>query len=231
MTSIRFSGLRQNRILIRPHSMLLSIPLCYFSDAKVRRLIDSFCQRIWLQQESLSEDMLSCIFLDVCLQLRGVLYLDVVCQSAVEPAYTGIIIDSGLKYPVCSFPCDVLGGKRIFLQKEILCPDAEAQLDLLRGLPGHPEHVGALATMAAFELPIFIQGLDFADSRDFEDLVMQVFQVVGPNVDKVCGECEWLNQPVFYAVAICGLVSNQTGFLLVFDSVGECSDVGGVALF
>ncbi len=108
--------------------------------------------------------MLPNIFLDVCLQLRRAHNFDIVCQSAVEPTDSGIVIDTGLQYPVGTFPGDVLGSQRIFLQKKILCPDAEAQLDFLRGFSGHSEHVGTLAAMAALELPIFVQSFDFADA-------------------------------------------------------------------
>src|SRR5574344_1891606 len=108
--------------------------------------------------------MLSSIILDVCLQLRRAQNLDIIGQSTVEPADSGIVIDTGLQYPICALPGDVLGSKRVFLQQEVLCPDTEAQLDFLRRLPGHPEHIGALAAVAALEFPVLVQSLNFADA-------------------------------------------------------------------
>lgn len=80
--------------------------------------------------------MFSRIFLDVRLQLRRAQNLDIIGQSAVEPAHTGKVIDSGFQNPVGAFPRDVLGCQRIFLQQEILCSQAEAKFDLLFVLDG-----------------------------------------------------------------------------------------------
>ena len=145
--------------------------------------------------------MFSRIFLDICLQFWRVQDLDIIGQPAVEPTNPGKVIYSGLQYPVGSFPGDILGGKRIFLQQKVLCSQAEAQPDLLRGFSGHPEHVGALAAVAAFEFPIFIKNFNFADTRNLEDFVVKVAQVISPDIDEVCRKGEWLNQSVLHGFA------------------------------
>lgn len=59
--------------------------------------------------------MLPYIFLDVRIQFWRAHNFDIICESAVEPIDSGIVIDSGLQNPVGALPGDVLGGKRIFL--------------------------------------------------------------------------------------------------------------------
>ena len=145
--------------------------------------------------------MFSRIFLDIRLQLRRAHNLDIICKSAIEPTYSCIVIHSGLQYPVGTFPGDVLGGKRVFLQQKALRPQAEAQLDGLRRFSGHTEHIGALATMAAFELPIVVQDFNFANAGNLEDLVMQVFEVIGPDINEIGREGEWFNESVLHGFA------------------------------
>lgn len=108
--------------------------------------------------------MLPGIVLDVCLKFRRVLDLDIFGQAKVKAADSGIIIDSGLQNPVGAFPGDVLGGQRVLLQQEVLRPDIEAQLDFLRELTGHTEHISALAAVAAFELPVLIECLNLTNA-------------------------------------------------------------------
>ena len=75
--------------------------------------------------------MLSSIILNICLQLRRAQNLDIIGQSTVEAAYSGIVIDTCLQNPVSAFPRDVLGSKWVFLQQEVLCTNTEAQLDFI----------------------------------------------------------------------------------------------------
>mgnify|MGYP003298625044 CR=1 FL=1 len=64
--------------------------------------------------------MFSRIFLYIRLQLWRAHNFDIICESAVEPADSGIIINSGLQNPIRTLFRDVLGSKRVLLQQQVL---------------------------------------------------------------------------------------------------------------